>query len=73
MSHTESHWRTSYDPHKSEYYPPDLSNSSSIYTSNQSMLDDDQFINKKRPLLDTQALQTIQRKISKQKVAAGRN
>ena len=38
----------------------------------QTMLDDERFINNKRQLLDSQSLQTIQRKISRQKAAAGR-
>jgi hypothetical protein len=37
------------------------------------MLDDDRFINPKHPSFDSQGLQTIQRKISKQKIASGRN
>ncbi|CAF4002706.1 unnamed protein product, partial [Adineta steineri] len=78
MSQTELNWRTSYDSKRPGYYHSDIhlnaSNSSSIYTSNPSMLDNDdddaRLINRKRPLLDSQALQNIQRKISKQKIAA---
>ncbi|CAF0746161.1 unnamed protein product [Adineta ricciae] len=46
------------------------SNSSSIYTSHHSAFDDDQSINRKRPLLDLQARENIQRKISRQKLDA---
>ncbi|CAF1433270.1 unnamed protein product, partial [Adineta steineri] len=78
MSQTELNWRTSYDSKRPGYYHSDIhlnaSNSSSMYTSNPSMLDNDdddaRLINRKRPLLDSQALQNIQRKISKQKIAA---
>jgi len=74
MSYTESNWATSYDSKRPEYYHPDIHlNTSSIYIDNQTMLDDDRFINTKHPSFDSQGLQTIQRKISKQKIASGRN
>jgi hypothetical protein len=46
--------------------------SSSIYAGNRSMLNDDRSMNNKHQLLDSEALQTIRRKISKQKIAAGK-
>jgi hypothetical protein len=45
---------------------------SSIHAGNRSMLNDDRAINNKHQLLDSEALQTIRRKINKQKIAAGR-
>jgi hypothetical protein len=36
------------------------------------MLNDDRIINNKHQILDSEALLTIRRKISKQKIAAGR-
>jgi len=77
MSYTESTWKTSYDSKTNGYYHPHIhlngSDSSSIYTSNQTMFDDERFVNNKYQLPDSQNLQTIQRKISKQKSAPGRN
>ncbi|CAF4623144.1 unnamed protein product, partial [Rotaria sp. Silwood2] len=44
---------------------------SSIHAGNRSMLNDDRTINtKQQQVLDSEALQTIRRKISKQKIAA---
>jgi hypothetical protein len=45
---------------------------SSIHAGNRSMLNDDRTLNNKHQILDSEALQTIRRKISKQKIAAGR-
>ena len=45
---------------------------SSIHAGNRSMLNDDRTLNNKYQLLDSEALQTIRRKISKQKIAAGK-
>ncbi|CAF3754296.1 unnamed protein product [Rotaria socialis] len=45
---------------------------SSIHAGNRSILNDDRAINNKHQLLDSEALQTIRRKISKQKIAAER-
>jgi len=45
---------------------------SSIHAGNRSMLNDDRIINNKHQILDSEALLTIRRKISKQKIAAGR-
>jgi len=45
---------------------------SSIHAGNRSMLNDDRTINNKHQLLDSEAIQTIRRKINKQKIAAGR-
>jgi hypothetical protein len=45
---------------------------SSIHAGNRSILNDDRNINNKHQLLDSEALQTIRRKINKQKIAAGR-
>lgn len=44
---------------------------SSIHAGNRSMLNDDRMLNAKHQLLDSEALQTIRRKINKQKIAAG--
>lgn len=44
---------------------------SSVYAGNRSILNDDRTINNKHQLLDSEALQTIRRKINKQKIAAG--
>ena len=63
---------------------PDLSNlsspsfllhpeASSIHAGNRSMLNDERIMNSnKHQLLDSEALQTIRRKINKQKIAAGK-
>jgi hypothetical protein len=45
---------------------------SSIHAGNRSMLNDDRTINNKHQLLDSEAIQTIRRKINKQKIAAGK-
>jgi hypothetical protein len=70
MSYTQSNWRTSHDSKKIESYYPD-SDSSSMYTGNQTTFDDERFVNNNQT--DSRKLQTIQRKISKQKIVAGRN
>jgi hypothetical protein len=44
----------------------------SIHAGNRSMLNEDRNLNNKHQLLDSEALQTIRRKISKQKIAAGK-
>lgn len=43
-----------------------------IHAGNRSMLNDERTLNNKHQLLDSEALQTIRRKINKQKIAAGR-
>ncbi len=74
-----------YYPHvhlNTHHENPDLSNISSssfllhpetpsIHAGNRSMLNDER-INNKHQLLDSEALQTIRKKINKQKIAAGR-
>ena len=75
MSHIESTWKTSYDSKETGYYHPhthlNTTDSSSIYTGNQTMFDDERFVNNKYQLPDSQALQPMQRKIRKQKIATG--
>jgi hypothetical protein len=64
MSYTESTWKTSYDLKKPHFNPLD----------HQIMFDDESFVNNNHQssTSDPQTLQIIQRKISKQKIAAGK-
>ncbi len=71
MSHIESTWKTSYDVKETGYTHLNTTDSSPIYTGNQTMFDDEQFVNNKYQLPDSQALQPMQRKIRKQKIATG--
>jgi hypothetical protein len=65
MSYTESNLKTSYDSNKNGYYHPHVhSNSSSIMVDGQDFTDHQH---------GSQPLRTIQRKISQQKNAAGKN
>jgi hypothetical protein len=66
MSYTESTWKTSYDLKRPRFYPSD----------NELIFDDESFMNNNHhqsssPPPDSQTLQITQRKISKQKPAAG--
>jgi hypothetical protein len=72
MSYTDSTWKTSYDSKKPEFHPYfNPSDSPSFYSGNHIMFDDESFVNNNHQSSDAQTLQTIQRKISKQKIAAG--
>ncbi len=70
MSHIESTWKTSYDSKENGYYHPQT-DSSLIYNGNQTMFDDERFVNNEYQLPDSQTLQPMQRKIRKQKIDAG--
>jgi hypothetical protein len=67
--HTESNWQT-YDSKNNGYYHPNTT----IDDDNPNILDDERLLgNNKHQLLNTEGLQTLRRKINKQKTAAGRD
>ena len=85
LRQTEQRLKDARDYYPHVHYNPqhetsDLSSSSfllhpetsSIHAGNRSMLNDDRISNTKHQLLDSEALQTIRRKINKQKLAAGK-